>query len=85
MPYVFDAGLQPPAPVKEFRAGVYCKCPLASALRGPKIAQNPGVEGVHNHAVAKSRILRLVKTGQQSKLAALRHEKRVTYGELAIH
>ncbi len=52
---------------------------------GLKIAQNPGSEGVHNHAVAKSRFLRLVKTGQQSKLAALRHEKRMTYGELAIH
>ncbi|POV56457.1 hypothetical protein DP180_13295 [Enterobacter kobei] len=85
MPYVFDAGLQPPAPVKEFRAGVYCKCLLPSALRGPKIAQNPAREEVHKHAVVKTAIQRLVETGQQSKLAALRHEKRLTYGELAIH
>lgn len=59
--------------------------PSGVSIAGLKIAQNPGGEGVHNHAVAKSRILRLVKTGQQSKLAALRDEKRVIYGELAIH
>ena len=37
---------------------------------------------MHNHAVIKSVIPRLVKRGQQSKLAALRHDKRLTYGEL---
>jgi len=38
---------------------------------------------MHKHAVEKTVILRLVEWGQQSKLAALRHETRLTHGELA--
>ena len=34
---------------------------------------------------SKTVILLLVDRGQQSKLAALRHETRLTYGELAHH
>lgn len=40
---------------------------------------------MHNHAVEKTVILLLVDRGQQSKLAALRHETGLTYGELAHH
>ncbi len=59
--------------------------PSGVSPAGAKIAQNPGEDGMHNHAVKKTVILRLVDRGQQSKLAALRHETRLTYGELAHH
>lgn len=59
--------------------------PSGVSIAGAKIAQNPVKKSMHNHAVIKSVIPRLVKRGQQSKLAALRHDKRLTYGELAIH
>jgi hypothetical protein len=59
--------------------------PSGVSIAGPEDCSESRLRSVHNHAVVKTAILRLVETGQQSKLAALRHEKRLTYGELAIH